>query len=288
MNDAGGRHVNIAVHGRRNIYQLGNGTGRIVRREKSQISHQLLLASFAFAENEHVMDHNGGGNEIPDMPSTQLCRMGCGFYGCQGFDGMCSKCHKDHVKRRQQNQSPTPLATHLGDLAAAAAAPSEYSSASVVDANVSVEKKKAVLAAAAAAVANAEAATSSPCPAPVDRTTTPSVETASPTVPSSLIDKEKSDSAEATVSGWFYLRSDILGVNGDLPADKDKKSKKNRCHTCKKKVGLTGFECRCGGLYCGLHRYSDKHDCTFDYKELGQRQIRKANPVVVGLKIQKI
>ena len=33
------------------------------------------------------------------------------------------------------------------------------------------------------------------------------------------------------------------------------KKKKNRCLKCNKKVGLTGFPCRCGGLYCSLHRY---------------------------------
>lgn len=53
-------------------------------------------------------------------------------------------------------------------------------------------------------------------------------------------------------------------------------------------VSLAGFECRCGGLYCSLHRYSDKHECTFNYKEMAQEQIRKNNPVVVGEKIQKI
>ena len=50
----------------------------------------------------------------------------------------------------------------------------------------------------------------------------------------------------------------------------------------------TGFECRCGGLFCGLHRYSDKHNCTYDYKADGREQIAKANPVVVGEKVKKI
>jgi hypothetical protein len=68
-----------------------------------------------------------------------------------------------------------------------------------VESNV-VEKKKEVVAAAAAAAAAVVAA---PSPAPVDMSTTPSVETASPTVPSSMIDKEKGDSAEATVSGQY-------------------------------------------------------------------------------------
>lgn len=96
----------------------------------------------------------------------------------------------------------------------------------------------------------------------------------------------------------------------DKDGDKDAKKKKNRCVTCRKKVGLTGksidiagcnsafielgmfivlgFECRCGGLFCANHRYSDKHECSFDYREHGAAEIRRNNPVVVGEKIQKI
>ena len=50
----------------------------------------------------------------------------------------------------------------------------------------------------------------------------------------------------------------------------------------------SGFTCRCEGLFCSLHRYSDKHDCSFDYRELGQQEIRKNNPVIVGEKVNKI
>ena len=35
---------------------------------------------------------------------------------------------------------------------------------------------------------------------------------------------------------------------------KDTKKKKNRCFVCKKKLGLTGFSCRCDGLFCAVHR----------------------------------
>ncbi|CAD5120355.1 DgyrCDS8928 [Dimorphilus gyrociliatus] len=67
-----------------------------------------------------------------------------------------------------------------------------------------------------------------------------------------------------------------------------KKKRSNRCKECRKKVGLTGFSCRCGGLYCSLHRYSNEHACTYDYKESGAEEIRKANPVVEAKKIIKI
>eukprot|EP00128_Syssomonas_multiformis_P014614 Colp12_sorted_trinity150504_noHs@20100 len=64
--------------------------------------------------------------------------------------------------------------------------------------------------------------------------------------------------------------------------------KVNRCATCNKKVGLTGFDCRCGGLFCGLHRYSDKHECNYDYKTTGKAELAKLNPAVVKDKIERL
>lgn len=49
-----------------------------------------------------------------------------------------------------------------------------------------------------------------------------------------------------------------------------------------------GFDCRCGNLFCGIHRYSDKHNCPYDYKAEAAAKIRKENPVVVADKIQRI
>ncbi|KAL0410716.1 UNVERIFIED_CONTAM: Zinc finger A20 and AN1 domain-containing stress-associated protein 8 [Sesamum latifolium] len=61
-----------------------------------------------------------------------------------------------------------------------------------------------------------------------------------------------------------------------------------RCGTCRKRVGLTGFNCRCGSIFCAIHRYSDKHDCPFDYRTVGQEAIAKANPIVKAEKLEKI
>jgi len=78
-------------------------------------------------------------------------------------------------------------------------------------------------------------------------------------------------------------------VEEKIEEDKEvKKPKKNRCASCKKKIGLTGFTCRCGGMYCGIHRYSDKHDCDFDYNAMGKAEIAAANPVIVAEKVSKI
>ncbi|EEF38511.1 zinc finger A20 and AN1 domain-containing stress-associated protein 3 isoform X2 [Ricinus communis] len=62
----------------------------------------------------------------------------------------------------------------------------------------------------------------------------------------------------------------------------------NRCLTCRKRVGLTGFKCRCEMVFCGTHRYPEQHGCTFDFKAMGKKQIAKANPVVKAEKLEKI
>nr|GMC90426.1 zinc finger A20 and AN1 domain-containing stress-associated protein 4-like [Ipomoea batatas] len=62
----------------------------------------------------------------------------------------------------------------------------------------------------------------------------------------------------------------------------------NRCSSCRKKVGLTGFRCRCGVTFCGTHRYPEMHACTFNYKALGREAIAKANPLIKAQKLDKI
>lgn len=74
---------------------------------------------------------------------------------------------------------------------------------------------------------------------------------------------------------------------GEGSAGKNKKPA-NRCSFCNKRVGLMGFKCRCGDVFCSLHRYSDKHGCLFDYKGAGQDAIARANPIVKADKVEKI
>jgi len=70
--------------------------------------------------------------------------------------------------------------------------------------------------------------------------------------------------------------------------DRGKRREVNRCSGCRRKVGLTGFRCRCGEMFCSEHRYSDRHDCSFDYKTAGREAIARENPVVRASKILKV
>lgn len=123
-----------------------------------------------------------------------------------------------------------------------------------------------------------------------------------------LLNPSSSSPSAASVSSFSSPAVDVLKVNtnqkapvvvvGDDKKDevkagepavvKQQQQQPNRCLTCRRRVGLTGFKCRCGMVFCGTHRYPEQHDCEFDFKSLGKQQIAKANPVVKGEKLQKI
>ncbi|KAJ3044084.1 hypothetical protein HDV00_003188 [Rhizophlyctis rosea] len=64
---------------------------------------------------------------------------------------------------------------------------------------------------------------------------------------------------------------------------------KNRCTTCRKKLGpATSFKCRCSQVFCSVHRYSDRHQCSFDYKGAGKAGLERDNPRVGKEKVARI
>ena len=60
-----------------------------------------------------------------------------------------------------------------------------------------------------------------------------------------------------------------------------------RCPICAKKIKLTDIECKCGIIFCSIHRYPDMHDCSFNFKETGKDLIEKNNPRIVPIKLTK-
>ncbi|XP_073304457.1 zinc finger A20 and AN1 domain-containing stress-associated protein 4-like [Primulina huaijiensis] len=107
-------------------------------------------------------------------------------------------------------------------------------------------------------------------------------------VSGSSCDNEK----ESTVTESAVAQTDLIEVKTIIePSFNTSNSVKegpSRCGTCKKRVGLAGFNCRCGNVFCGLHHYSDKHECPFDYRAEAQDAIAKANPIIKAEKLDKI
>ncbi|XP_053202740.1 AN1-type zinc finger protein 4-like [Panonychus citri] len=109
----------------------------------------------------------------------------------------------------------------------------------------------------------------------------------------SKIDQSKSEPNQ----GKFRKESQLTNKTKSktLPPVGKSKSKtingksKNRCFTCNKRLGLaTKYDCRCGQMFCTVHRYSEAHDCSHDYKSEGRRLIALNNPVIKAPKLPKI
>ncbi|KAI3676669.1 hypothetical protein L1987_86281 [Smallanthus sonchifolius] len=96
-----------------------------------------------------------------------------------------------------------------------------------------------------------------------------------------------SAASEVALSTQPSSASQVQAESSEKPQDGQGQGP-SRCTTCRKRVGLTGFSCRCGNVFCSVHRYSDKHNCQFDYRTTAKDAIAKANPVVKAEKLDKI
>ncbi|XP_040891869.1 AN1-type zinc finger protein 6 [Toxotes jaculatrix] len=203
--------------------------------------------------------------ETNQSQAPLLCSTGCGFYGSPRSNGMCSVCYKDFLQRQNSNGCVNSPGSSSAD---------SSSSSSIGESLHSTQSS------------NSTTVTS---PVAISPSHTDSGHCSGPTTASTTSTEESSSGAKTSLTADCFQTS-VSEVSVDSPAETEEKpkAKKNRCFACRKKVGLTGFDCRCGNVFCSIHRYSDTHNCTFDYKADAAEKIRKENPIIVGEKIQKI
>ncbi|EDL06856.1 zinc finger, AN1-type domain 6, isoform CRA_d, partial [Mus musculus] len=162
--------------------------------------------------------------ETNHSQAPMLCSTGCGFYGNPRTNGMCSVCYKEHLQRQNSsNDGSVPDAQSALDSTSSSMQPGPVSNQSLLSESVA--------------------------PSQVDSTS---------------VDKAVSETEDLQgprAEGLVPLECDPPSSVSDTtqqPSEEQSKSlekpkqKKNRCFMCRKKVGLTGFECRCGNVYCGV------------------------------------
>jgi predicted nucleic acid binding AN1-type Zn finger protein len=59
-------------------------------------------------------------------------------------------------------------------------------------------------------------------------------------------------------------------------------------NVCNKRIKLVNLYCKCGYIYCVIHRLPENHECKFDYKNIISKEKIIENMKCSSVKIQKI
>ncbi|KAL3155201.1 hypothetical protein ABBQ32_013141 [Trebouxia sp. C0010 RCD-2024] len=194
---------------------------------------------------------NNEDNSVEQANQPRLCDAGCGFFANPACGSLCSKCFRD---KQQVDESQ-----HANEKAAAKAFGAPLSQAI------------------------------SQLPIPELQAVPESVVSVPGAVPSLL---QHAENAPAEVAPALAIEppsssQPAVNLESDEPQRPVQKHT-NRCFTCNKRVGLTGFKCRCEYVFCGAHRLPEEHHCDFDYKTAGREQLSKNNPLVIPSKLNRV
>ncbi|XP_062322987.1 AN1-type zinc finger protein 3-like isoform X1 [Osmerus eperlanus] len=202
------------------------------------------------------------GSERRKPPSLPP-RCPCGFWGSSKTMNLCSKCFAD-IQKKQPDEDCAPKPAPASGSSQSAVFSSESSSIS----SQSLSSQP-----------SGSDQPPSDDPLPVFSGTQEGVsctETAQGTLCTPT--KRPYDSAsgsESEASPEKRARTDEEAGGSEEPCRGPKQKNRRRCFRCQTKLELVQQElgsCRCGYVFCMLHRLPEQHDCLFDHLGRGREE----------------
>uniref|UniRef100_A0A3Q0T2P0 Zinc finger, AN1-type domain 3 n=1 Tax=Amphilophus citrinellus TaxID=61819 RepID=A0A3Q0T2P0_AMPCI len=177
-------------------------------------------------------DTGSEGSKPPSNVNVIPPRCPCGFWGSSKTMNLCSKCFAD-TQKKQPNDDCAPKAS---------------SSSSSSQADIFCNETNSSI--------SQSLISEGPLPGEIGVTSVP---------------VQDASESESDVSPEKRARV------GEIPEGEDgsKQRSRKRCHRCQTKLELVQQElgsCRCGYVFCMLHRLPEQHECLFDHMGRGRQE----------------
>ncbi|XP_077419997.1 AN1-type zinc finger protein 3-like isoform X2 [Vanacampus margaritifer] len=227
-------------------------------------------------------DTGSEGSKPPSNVNVVPPRCPCGFWGSSKTMNLCSKCFADIQKKQPDGASK------------ASSSPSSSSSSSQADVFCSETNKgisqsfiamsdtsddplpgdAAVTSLPAQDVCSTDTAFSS-LTTPTKRSFESASESESDSSPEKRARVGEVPGAEESSSSLLSSCSASSSSPSASSRGGPKQRSRKRCHRCQTKLELVQQElgsCRCGYVFCMLHRLPEQHDCLFDHLGSGRQE----------------
>ncbi|XP_063300195.1 AN1-type zinc finger protein 3 [Pelobates fuscus] len=197
------------------------------------------------------------GSERSNAPSLPP-RCPCGYWGSSKTMNLCSKCFLDFQKK-QPDEDPTPsTSSSQSDLF-----PNETNSD---NGNTSIPTTPVTTTQQFSTDQNVACPSTEECGHCTETTQVLSTPT-----------KRSCDSDSQSEDDPSPIKRPRLLDSEDRPdsSSRSKQKSRRRCFRCQIKLELVQQElgsCRCGYVFCMLHRLPEQHDCTFDHMGRGREE----------------
>ncbi|KAK6295410.1 AN1-type zinc finger protein 3 isoform X1 [Coregonus clupeaformis] len=195
-------------------------------------------------------------------------RCPCGFWGSSKTMNLCSKCFAD-IEQKQTDEDCTSKPS-----------PSTGSSQSAVFSGETSSNGSQSLSS-SPPTSSEQPSVSTEDPVPTLSPTQEGVSSCTETAQGTLCTPtkrpcESASGSESEASPEKRARRDLEGeAASEEPSRGPKQKNRRRCYRCQTKLELVQQElgsCRCGYVFCMLHRLPEQHDCLFDHLGRGREE----------------